>query len=81
VSDRREHIEPEFADFEDEAIDLALVHSDDEFLDLLSGARLEDQDDELGGFGDDQLTAMWMPSPSVTSSTPSSRPSPSTPPR
>jgi hypothetical protein len=60
VSDRREHIEPEFADFEDEAIDLALVHSDDEYLDLLSGARLEDQDDEFGGFGDDQLTALLM---------------------
>jgi hypothetical protein len=60
VSERREHREPEYTDFDDEAIDLALVHSDDEYLDLLSGARLEDQDDELGGFGDDQLTALLM---------------------
>jgi hypothetical protein len=63
VSDRREHTEPEFTDFDDEAIDLALVHADDEYLDLLSGARTEDRDDELGGFGgfgDDQLTALLM---------------------
>lgn len=57
MSERRE---PEYTDFDDEAIDLALVHSDDEYLDLLNGARLEDRDDEFGGFGDDQLTALLM---------------------
>jgi hypothetical protein len=60
VSERREHREPEYIDFDDEAIDLALVHSDDEYLDLLSGARLEDRDDDPDGFADDQLTALLM---------------------
>lgn len=60
MSDRRDHAEPEFPDVEDEAIDLALVHADDEYLDMLSGADLDDQDRPLDGFGDDQLTALLM---------------------
>jgi hypothetical protein len=47
-------------DLEDEAIDLALVHADDEYLDLLSGANLEDRDGALGDFGDDHLTELLM---------------------
>jgi hypothetical protein len=59
VSDRREPAEPEFHDFEDEAIDLALVHADDEYLDLLAGANLGDR--EFGDeFGDDQLSELLM---------------------
>lgn len=60
MSDRRDHAEPEFPDVEDEAIDLALVHADDEYLDMLAGADLDDQDRPLGGFGDDQLTELLM---------------------
>lgn len=64
MSDRRDHAEPEFTDFDEnadtEAIDLALVHADDEYLDLLGGARLVDQDDPLGEFGDEQLTELLM---------------------
>lgn len=62
MSDRRD--QPEFPDFDEntdtEAIDLALVHSDDEYLDLLGGARLADEDDPLGEFGDEQLTELLM---------------------
>jgi hypothetical protein len=62
VSDRRD--QPEFPDFDEhtdtEAIDLALVHADDEYLDLLGGARLTDEDDPLGEFGDEQLTELLM---------------------
>jgi hypothetical protein len=62
VSDRRD--QPEFTDFDEnadtEAIDLALVHADDEFLDLLGGARLTDEDDPLGEFGDERLTELLM---------------------
>lgn len=60
MSDRRDHAEPEFSDIEDEAIDLALVHADDEYLDMLSGANLDDGDRPLAGFGDDQLTELLM---------------------
>lgn len=60
MSDRREHAEPEFAELEDEAIDLALVHADDEYLDRLAEANLKDQDDLFGGFGDDHLTELLM---------------------
>lgn len=60
MSDRRDHAEPEFPDVEDEAIDLALVHADDEYLDMLSGADLDDRDRPFGGFGDDQLTQLLM---------------------
>ena len=60
MSERRDHAEPEFPDVEDEAIDLALVHADDEYLDMLAGAGLDDRDQELGGFGDDQLTELLM---------------------
>lgn len=60
MSDRRERAESEFTDFDDEAIDLALVHSDDEYLDMLSGAHLADRDDDLDNFGDDHLTALLM---------------------
>ena len=62
MSDRRER--PEFPDFDEnadtEAIDLALVHADDEYLDLLGGTRLADEDDPLGEFGDEQLTELLM---------------------
>ncbi len=62
MSDRRD--QPEFTDFDEnadtEAIDLALVHADDEFLDLLGGARLADDDDPLGEFGDERLTELLM---------------------
>jgi len=58
VSDRRD--KPEYPDFDDEAIDLALVHADDEYLDMLSGAGLDD-DDHIGtSFDDDQLTQLLM---------------------
>lgn len=61
MSERRDH---EFSDFEDEAIDLALVHADDEYLDLLSGADLLGDEphpgDFGGGFADDQLTQLLM---------------------
>jgi hypothetical protein len=60
VTDRRDHAEPEFHDFDDEAIDLALVHADDEYLDLLGGARLDDRDAFLGEFGDERLTELLM---------------------
>jgi hypothetical protein len=60
VSDRRDRAEPEFPDIEDEAIDLALVHADDEYLDMLSGAGLGEQDRAFGGFADDQLTELLM---------------------
>jgi len=60
VTDRRDHAEPEFHDLEDEAIDLALVHADDEYLDLLGGARLDDRDALLGEFGDERLTELLM---------------------
>jgi hypothetical protein len=62
VSDRRDHAEPELPDFDDEAIDLALVHADDEYLDLLGGARLGDRDEdlELGDFADERLTELLM---------------------
>jgi hypothetical protein len=56
VGDRRD--EPGFHDFDDEAIDLALVHADDEYLDMLSGARLDDG--ELDEIGDDQLSRLLM---------------------
>jgi hypothetical protein len=56
----RDHAEPELPDFEDEAIDLALVHADDEYLDLLGGAKLDDRDGILGEFGDAQLTELLM---------------------
>lgn len=66
MNDRRDHAEPEFPDFEEnadgntdtEAIDLALVHADDEYLDLLGGARVDDEDSSLGEFGDEQLTEL-----------------------
>ena len=62
MSDRRD--QPEFADFDEnadtEAIDLALVHADDEYLDLLGGTRLGDEDDPLGDFGDERLTELLM---------------------
>jgi len=51
---------PEFPDFDDEAIDLALVHADDEYLDLLAGSGLDDRDAPLNGFGDDQLTELLL---------------------
>jgi hypothetical protein len=57
VSDRRD--KPEYPDFDDEAIDLALVHADDEYLDMLSGANLDD-DDINASFDDDQLTQLLM---------------------
>jgi hypothetical protein len=69
VSDRRDHAEPEFPDFDEnadaEAIDLALVHADDEYLDLLGGARFDDRFDdtepgEFGSFGDEQLTQLLV---------------------
>jgi hypothetical protein len=60
VSDRRDRAEPEFPDIEDEAIDLALVHADDEYLDMLSGAGLNEQDRAFGGFADDHLTELLM---------------------
>jgi cellobiose-specific phosphotransferase system component IIA len=60
VSDRRDRTEPEFPDLDDEAIDLALVHADDEYLDRLSGAQLEDPEGLFDGFGDDQLTELLM---------------------
>lgn len=60
MSDRREHAEPEFPDFEDEAIDLALVHADDEYLDMLAGFDLDSREEPLDGFGDDQLTELLM---------------------
>jgi hypothetical protein len=63
VGDRRDYGEPEMPDLEDEAIDLALVHADDEYLDLLSGANLENRDSALGDFGefgDDHLTELLM---------------------
>ncbi|MCA1656028.1 MAG: hypothetical protein LC635_06290 [Pseudonocardiaceae bacterium] len=64
MSDRREHVEPELPDFDDEAIDLALVHADDEYLDLLADARLDDRDrtrdGELGDFADERLTELLM---------------------
>jgi hypothetical protein len=56
----RDHAEPELPDFDDEAIDLALVHADDEYLDLLGGAKLDDRDEILGDFGDEQLTELLM---------------------
>lgn len=56
----RDHAEPELPDFDDEAIDLALVHADDEYLDLLGGAKLDDRDGILGDFGDEQLTELLM---------------------
>lgn len=62
MSDRRD--QPEFTDFDEnadtEAIDLALVHADDEYLDLLGGTRLSDEDDPLGEFGDEHLTELLM---------------------
>jgi hypothetical protein len=60
VSDRRDHAEPEIPDFDDEAIDLALVHADDEYLDRLSGATLDEFDPFIDGFGDDQLTELLI---------------------
>jgi hypothetical protein len=60
VSDRRGHAESDFPDFDDEAIDLALVHEDDEYLDRLSGTDLGESDSLFGGFGDDQLTELLM---------------------
>ncbi|MFC4853321.1 hypothetical protein [Actinophytocola glycyrrhizae] len=64
MNDRRDHAEPEFPDFDEntdtEAIDLALVHADDEYLDLLGGARLNDEDDPFGEFGDERLTELLM---------------------
>lgn len=60
MSDRRDHAEPEFPDFDDEAIDLALVHADDEYLDRLSGATLGNPDGFIDAFGDDQLTELLM---------------------
>jgi hypothetical protein len=56
VNERRDHAEPEFANFDDEAIDLALVHADDEYLDLLAGTDIEDRDD----FAGDHLTELLM---------------------
>jgi hypothetical protein len=64
MSDRRDHAE--FPEIEDEAIDLALVHADDEYLDMLSNAYLDgregapDDFDNLGDIGDDQLTRLLM---------------------
>jgi hypothetical protein len=62
VSDRRD--QPEFTDFDEntdtEAIDLALVHADDEYLDLLGGSRLADEDAPFGEFGDEHLTELLM---------------------
>lgn len=55
MNERRDHAEPEFA-FDDEAIDLALVHADDEFLDLLAGADIDERDN----FAGDQLTELLM---------------------
>lgn len=60
MSDRRDHAEPEFPDFDDEAIDLALVHADDEYLDRLSGATLGDPGGFVDAFADDQLTELLM---------------------
>ncbi|TDV41345.1 anti-sigma-D factor RsdA [Actinophytocola oryzae] len=60
MSDRRDRAEPDVPDIEDEAIDLALVHADDEYLDMLAGVGLDDQDRGLGGFGDDQLTELLI---------------------
>jgi hypothetical protein len=60
MSDRRDHAEPELPEFDDEAIDLALVHADDEYLDLLGGAVLDDGDRFPGEFGDEQLTELLM---------------------
>lgn len=62
MSDRRDHAEPEFTDFDDEAIDLALVHADDEYLDLLGGAGLGDREEDLGfgDFADERLTELLM---------------------
>jgi len=56
VSERRDRAEPEFADFDDEAIDLALVHADDEYLDLLAGVDIDDRDD----FAGDHLSELLM---------------------
>ncbi|MFI7678860.1 hypothetical protein [Actinophytocola sp. NPDC049390] len=64
MSDRRDPAEHEFAEFDEntdtEAIDLALVHADDEYLDLLNGVHLDDADDPFGEFGDEQLTELLM---------------------
>lgn len=61
MSERFDHAEPELPDFDDEAIDLALVHADDEYLDLLGTGKLEDREALLGdSLADDQLTALLM---------------------
>jgi len=60
VSDRRDRAESDFPDFDDEAIDLALVHADDEYLDRLSSTDLGGTDSLFDGFGDDQLTELLM---------------------
>ena len=67
MSDRRDQAEHEFSEFDEnpdtEAIDLALVHADDEYLDLLGGARIEDGFDDdvpFGDFADEQLTELLM---------------------
>lgn len=66
MTDRGDHTESDRtdfgSDFDDDAIDLALVHADDEYLDLLGGARLSDDlaDGDLGEFADEQLTQLLM---------------------
>lgn len=68
MSDRRDPAEHDFTEFDEytdtEAIDLALVHADDEYLDLLGGARIEDGADDLdapfGEFADERLTELLM---------------------
>ncbi|MGB3440259.1 MAG: anti-sigma-D factor RsdA [Actinophytocola sp.] len=64
MSDRRDHAKPELTDFDEnadtEAIDLALVHADDEYLDLLGGSRLVDDEASFGEFGDERLTELLM---------------------
>lgn len=72
MSDRRDPAEPEYPEFDEytdtEAIDLALVHADDEYLDLLGGTRLDthpdgahpDEHASLGEFGDERLTELLL---------------------
>ena len=58
MGDRRSHSEPEIDLTQDDPseFDLSLVHSDDEYLDLLSGAHLDDPD----GVPGDQLSELLM---------------------
>ncbi|OLF04961.1 hypothetical protein BLA60_38380 [Actinophytocola xinjiangensis] len=60
MNDRDDHDSPEegrpFGTAADLELDLSMVHADDEYLDLLAGADLDDPD----GVPDDQLSALLM---------------------